>query len=184
MGKGQDAVDVMMAEHRNIERVLDALDAMGEAAATRADLVEVVAVLRGYADAYHHAKEEDVLFGAMVAAGVSSDEEPLSMMLEQHEEGRRLVSELADISELGPGPLSDAEQRTVALIARDYVTLLRMHIQQEDEIVYPMARARIRPAAWDDVEATCADIDATRAKEVEALLARAAALVERHCRAG
>jgi hemerythrin-like domain-containing protein len=182
MSKAEDAAHVMMAEHRNIERVLDALEAIGEIPAPREDLAEIVAVLRGYADAYHHAKEEDVLFGAMIDAGIPDDDGPVALMLVHHGEGRRLVGELAELSEAAAGPLSEAEQRTVARSARDYVTLLRVHIREEDEVVYPMARARIRPSAWDEVEEACAEIDASRAEEVEALLARAATLVERYAR--
>lgn len=175
-----DAIETLCAEHRRIESVLDVLDVLGENGATRASLSEVVAVLRGYADAYHHAKEEDVLFRAMVEAGVSEDDGPIAMMLAQHEEARRLVSELGEIAEAGPDALSVTEQLRLSRIARDYSVLLRTHIREEDDVVYPLARASIRPAAWDDVIAECAEIDATRALEVAALVARAAACVARH----
>ena len=79
-----------------------------------------------------------------------------------------LVAEVA--KEAGESELSEDEQRRFARVAGDYVALLRTHIREEDEVVYPIARARIRPAAWDEVERECAEIDAERRDEVAALL--------------
>ena len=165
-----DAIVALMAEHRRIEGVLDWLDLLADRGATRTQLRDATKFLRGYADAYHHAKEEDVLFRAMVDEGMSEDEPPIVLMLEQHGEARRLVGDLAEIAEAGAGELSEDEQRRFARVAGDYVALLRTHIREEDEVVYPIARARIRPAAWDEVERECAEIDAERRDEVAALL--------------
>lgn len=165
-----DAIDALMEEHRRIEAVLDRLDSLGESGASRSQVADATKFLRGYADGYHHAKEEDVLFRAMVDEGMSEDEPPIVLMLEQHGEARRLVGEIAEIAESGAEDLTEAEQRRFARVASDYVALLRTHIREEDEVVYPIARARIRPAAWDEVERECAEIDVARREEVTALL--------------
>lgn len=165
-----DAIAALMEEHRRIEAVLDRLDLLAESGASRPQLADVTKFLRGYADAYHHAKEEDVLFRAMIEEGMSEDEPPIVLMLEQHGEARRLVGEIAEIAEAGADELTADEQRRFARIASDYAALLRTHIREEDEVVYPIARTRIRPAAWDEVQRECAEIDAARRDEVTALL--------------
>ena len=63
-----------MSEHRLIERTLDALAASPTRSACKAgddkeELQRFVTFIRGFADAHHHGKEEDILFAAMVEAG-------------------------------------------------------------------------------------------------------------------
>jgi hemerythrin-like domain-containing protein len=181
----KDPIDILVLEHRAIEKMLDVLDGFGERAdqgfsPPRADLAEIVAVLRGYADAYHHAKEEDVLFREMVKAGMSDDDGPIALMLDQHNDGRRLVSELAELS-LSEEPLVEAQARDVARLSRDYTALLREHIREEDATVYVLARRMITPSAWDEVVAQCAEIDAMSTTVVQLLLERSAVLQTRYC---
>lgn len=179
-----DAIDVLMSEHRRIEGLLDALDTYATRASSglgppRQDLADLVAVLRGYADAHHHAKEEDVLFRAMADAGVPADDGPVAMMFEQHREGRRLVAELAELS-YGSDPMTEANGRDIARVSQDYSDMLRAHIRAEDDMVYPLARERILPNAWDDVITQCAELDVERSKDVGELLERAALLCARY----
>ncbi len=164
--------------------MLDVLESYGgllEAGSTppRVDLAELVAMLQRYADAHHHAKEEDVLFRAMIDAGMSEDDGPVAFMLEQHDEGRRLVDELAETS-VGAEPWIEAEVARVVRVARDYVTMLRVHIREEDDMVYPRAQFRVLPSKWDEVNARCAELDAAREEEIAQILQRADALVERY----
>ena len=64
------ALQVLMDEHRVIERAIAALAAYARAVARgsdlpRSDLAGLVGFLKGYADEHHHGKEEDILFRAM-----------------------------------------------------------------------------------------------------------------------
>jgi hemerythrin-like domain-containing protein len=121
--------DRLRDEHRVI---LGALDLLERAATGRrvpeAWWASVVAWLRAFADRSHHAKEETALFPAMIKAGVPSDGGPIAVMLEEHVEGRRLVAAI----EAGMGAA-----RLKA--CRDYVALLRAHIEKENGIVFPLA---------------------------------------------
>ena len=177
--KVPDAVETLVREHRSIERLLDALEQYGDrlergALLPRRHIEEFVAVLRGYADTHHHEKEEQVLFRAMVDAGMSGDEGTVAFMLTQHEEGRRLVGELTDVAE--DKGWTDRDRQRVARLARDYVVMLRAHIREEDEVVYPLARVVLRPATWADVDRECAELDAAGSAAVADLLARLDAL--------
>lgn len=177
------SIEALMREHRVIERVLGVLERYaarleeGELLPRR-DLGAIVDVLRDYADGLHHAKEERVLFPAMVAAGLSGDDGPLAFMLEQHEEGRRLVGDLAELAR--EEAWSEADRARTARVARDYVFMLRAHIRDEDDVVYPLAQSRVRPAAWDDVERATADLEASSAVAARALVALAEELVARY----
>jgi hemerythrin-like domain-containing protein len=99
----EKAIEVLMNEHRLIERALDSLDAyasevrMGRPAAR--DVVgEYAAFFRGFADGCHHGKEEDILFQRMVERGFPREAGPLAVMYHEHEVGRGHVRTLGAIA--------------------------------------------------------------------------------------
>jgi hemerythrin-like domain-containing protein len=175
-------VELLVQEHRLIESVLDALWAFAEQLdqddpPPPAELGGFVDWLRRYADAFHHGKEEDVLFTAMVASGMPGDDGPIAVMLEQHDEGRRLVSRMA---EAAASPKWTAEtRRRAARAATDFVALLRQHIQIEDTVLYPMALATVPPATWETMALAFDELAASHAAERAALEALAATLIGR-----
>lgn len=180
-------IDLLMKEHRLIEHVLDALteyaDQLGRGAEVPVDdLARFVTWLRGYADATHHGKEEDVLFVRMVTAGMPGDDGPIGLMLEQHEEGRRLVGVLFEAAK-SEAPWGEDERRRVIRAANDYADLLRSHIREEDDTLYPMALARVPGASWDTIAQQFDELEAGQAKERAALEAQAAELIGRYPRA-
>jgi hemerythrin-like domain-containing protein len=138
-----DPIEKLMAEHRVIESALDAMlgyvTAVGtDDPAPRSDLERFVTFIREYADAYHHGKEEDMLFTAMVERGMSTESGPIAVMLAEHEQGRAHVATLREVS-AGEGPIAPAEATEIAGAGVGYVELLRGHIMKEDQILYPMA---------------------------------------------
>lgn len=137
------ATQILMEEHRVIERVLDALS-------TAADLIDQgVAVdpeffldatdfVRGFADGCHHKKEEDVLFKTMASYGVQVENGPIGVMLADHEEGRRFTRQIRAAAErLQAG--DQAARSELLNGVKGYVALLRAHIFKEDKILFPMA---------------------------------------------
>jgi hemerythrin-like domain-containing protein len=137
------ATDVLMQEHRVIERVLDALDAAAGRLESGESIrpgffVEAADFIAGFADGCHHRKEEGVLFEAMVDAGMAAREGPIAVMLREHEEGRALTRGMRDAAQrLERG--DEEARRQVMANARRYVALLRDHIAKEDEVLFPMA---------------------------------------------
>jgi hemerythrin-like domain-containing protein len=175
-------VELLMQEHRLIEAVLDALDEVvveldRDDPLPPAEVERFVDWLRRYADAFHHGKEEDVLFPAMVASGMPGDAGPIAVMLEQHDEGRRLVTRLADAA--SSATWTAETRRRAARAATDFVALLRQHIQIEDTVLYPMAVATIPPAAWETIARDFAELAASHAVERATLEALAATLIGR-----
>ncbi len=152
------AIEILMDEHRVIERAIDALvaftDEVQRGSDDRAELGRFVRFIRGFADAWHHGKEEDILFRAMGQAGFPTQGGPVAVMLMEHDIGRAHVRELDRLAAL-PGPWSPTDRQRVTGEALGYASLLRAHIQKEDEILYPMAEARLPPELLDQVDADC-----------------------------
>lgn len=135
----------LRSEHRVIERGLGVLDRLLERAREGGPfetdaLRRCVEFFRLYADACHHAKEEDLLFPALEARGIPRAGGPIGVLLEEHRRARRLVAEMAGaLGGLEPelGDRSTSEDRFLAA-ADDYLELLRGHIFKEDNGVFEM----------------------------------------------
>lgn len=137
------ATEVLMEEHRVIERVLASLtqlcDRLEEEGELRAAVfLDAADIMAGFADTCHHCKEEGVLFPAMEQSGVPREGGPIGVMLAEHEEARRLTRSMREAAEtLVAG---DASAKSLVLgYARDYIALLEQHILKEDGILFPMA---------------------------------------------
>lgn len=94
----------------------------------------------------------------MLKYGFSNAEGPLAAMKKEHNEGRehmRVLAMLASQSE----PWTKEVCREVCARATNYVTLLRNHIDKEDNILNPIAETRLPQAAWDEIACAFANID-------------------------
>ncbi len=138
-----EATDILMSEHRVIERVIAVLDqAAGRLEAGEAVrpgfFIDAAEFIKGFADGCHHRKEEGVLFKAMAAGGVPVQGGPIGVMLSKHEQGRIFTRGMRAAAErLQTGEA--AAQADVIQNARGYAALLRQHIFKEDNILFPMA---------------------------------------------
>lgn len=137
------AIQVLMDEHRLIEKVLASLEAYagqvrGGRQFERSEPASFGEFFRSFADACHHGKEEDLLFRRMADFGFPRDSGPIAVMLHEHKIGRAHVGALREIGG-ATGAASDAERASFLGHADDYVPMLRSHIQKEDDILYPMA---------------------------------------------
>ena len=167
--------DVLRDEHRVILRALDLLEqAIGPGPAIADAWWETaVAWLRAFADRNHHAKEEQSLFPAMAKAGVPSEGGPVAVMLDEHAQGRALIAAIAD----GAGAVR-------AAAAREYVDLLRAHIDKENDVLFPLADAVIDPplmqAVAREFEAVAIELGvAASIEKGEEAVERLAAALER-----
>jgi hemerythrin-like domain-containing protein len=163
--------DVLRDEHRVILRALDMLEIAAARLAGGRPLPdgwwpEILAWLRGFADKNHHAKEESSLFPAMVKAGVPSDGGPIGVMLEEHERGRALVR-----------AMEAGEPAARAAKAREYVTLLREHIDKENGVLFPLADAVLDEAAQRTLQREFDAVEAEQGRD--ASIPHAEAAVER-----
>ncbi len=137
------ATEVLMSEHRGIERMLAALERevpkleAGDGTPLPV-FVQGVDFLRGFADRCHHHKEEQLLFPTLASKGVPTEGGPIAVMLGEHEQGRgyiRAMGAAIERYEAGDrGALKD-----LAAAARGYVELLRAHIWKEDNVLFQIA---------------------------------------------
>lgn len=97
---------------------------------------KVLGFIKNYADGFHHAKEENILFKAMLDNSAYMHCNPIPVMLHEHESGRHYVAGMEKA--LG-------EENTVNLIqhARGYCYLLENHIYKEENVLYPMAEEAV-----------------------------------------
>ncbi|MFO7577093.1 MAG: hemerythrin domain-containing protein [Pelovirga sp.] len=143
-----DITMVMVSEHRLILRMIALLE--GNVALLEQGRFEnwdffhdAVDFIRNYADRFHHAKEEDVLFAALIKNGMPEKQSPIEAMHIEHDQGRAFVRAMATAA----GKARAGESGQVPVIvenARGYIELLRGHIDKEDKILYPLAE-RILP---------------------------------------
>ncbi len=149
-------IDVLMEEHRLIEQVLGSLESFaieieGGLAVERPLVKEYAEFFRGFADAYHHGKEEDILFQRMIERGFPTDSGPLAVMLHEHTEGRARVGILRQVGQ-GEGAVEAAERQAALTAASEFIPLLRQHILKEDRILYPMALRALTGPELDEME--------------------------------
>lgn len=149
------ATEILMGEHRVIERVLNALETAAQRLEEGKDLrpaffTDAAEFIKGFADGCHHHKEEGVLFKTLVDSGFPSQGGPISVMLMEHEQGRAYTRALLEAAQrLAAGDA--AARREVIENARGYASLLRHHIAKEDNILFRMADQALPPAAQDQV---------------------------------
>lgn len=143
----RDITQALVHEHRLILRMLDLLEKRAQLTAAAhydnwAFYLDGVNFIRNYADRFHHAKEEDVLFEALVENGMPKQNSPVGAMLLEHDHGRRFVKGMEQaVREAIAGIERNSE---IAFNALGYVELLREHIAKEDGILYPLAE-RVLP---------------------------------------
>ncbi len=155
-----DPIDLLMTEHRVIERVLDALVVMADdwrrGGDGRPTLARFVRFIREYADRRHHGKEEDLLFEAMIDHGLPREYGPIACMLGEHDAGRALVAQLARRADQ-PAPWTDDDRDDNLRDAMDFTSLLRNHIAKEDQVLYPLARRTLPAATMEALAIACAE---------------------------
>jgi len=136
--------EVLSAEHRVIEQVLNCLEKIAAQAEKTGKLEkqpaqDAVSFFRAFADQCHHGKEEALLFPALEAKGMPRNGGPTGVMIQEHETGRACVRGMADAVEKD-------DAKSFAQNGRAYIELLRQHIQKEDHCLFGMADQALSPA--------------------------------------
>lgn len=88
-------------------------------------VLDIVDFIKNYADKYHHAKEEDILF---LKFDASLD--IIKVMMNDHEVSRNYVAAILSATDEGNTMVAKAN-------LLDYAKLLTEHIYREDNILYP-----------------------------------------------
>jgi len=145
---GESAIDVLRTEHRAILRMLDVTrelaHLMEAGAEVPPDMLDSVAeFLRVFGDA-HMRKEEEHLFPALRKRGASLDGMAIETLQRDHDRTRTLLGKMSDaaIAYRERRPKAD---RNWGRFASEYASVLRRHIDKEQEIFYPAAEQILSP---------------------------------------
>ena len=113
---------------------------------------------RNFTDRCHHAKEEKHLFPLLERRGMPRDRGPVRVMLAEHDEGRRLVSNIGGV--LPAAARGDREAvHSVSDNLAEYARLLENHIAKENGVLFPMADQILTPEDQVDLQAAFAKVE-------------------------
>lgn len=113
-------------------------------------LEQLLEFLKTFVDKCHHSKEEDVLFPEMEKVGIPKDGGPIKMMLAEHDMGRSYIKGLSEgIEKYLAGDLEAGQQ--IVKNAKSYISLLKDHIEKENNILYEIADMHLSPRQQSDI---------------------------------
>ena len=102
----------------------------------RERVAQMVDFAQNFTDGCHHSKEERVLFPTLEERDAAAGG-PVNVMLSEHEVGREAIraidAALPDVDE------SEAARTAVAGNLALYAHLLRLHINKENQVLFPLA---------------------------------------------
>ena len=142
------ATALLKEEHDLILRGLTVLEKVASRLAdgkpvARETIENLVEFFRNFADRCHHGKEEAMLFPTLEAAGLPREGGPTGVMLCEHEEGRACVRGISGAAaRLAKDPAAAQE---IVEHARQFIALLRAHIDKENNVLFVMADSILPP---------------------------------------
>ena len=123
---------------------------------------KIIDFIRNYADKFHHAKEEDILFKEFNKCAEEGlvHCNPIKQMLFEHDEGRKSVKMI----ESG---MNEKNKNKLIKGAKNYIQLIREHISKEDNILYPMADETLSEKVQKTMLEKFKKINFAKKKEIE-----------------
>ncbi len=163
---------ILSEEHQNILKIINILENECNAIESGKEIdkdffVKIIDFIRNYADKFHHAKEEDILFKefnkALEKNPKSAHCNPTEQMLIEHDEGRNFIKGMET-------RLNENDKIRVIRNARAYAGLLREHISKEDDILYPMTDRALDNKTKKEILNKFKEIEKERKKDKEKYL--------------
>lgn len=141
-----EPIQILVNEHKNIKLLLSLIPLIINSIRSQhvidIPLVErVVYFIKNYADKFHHAKEEDILFKY-----ADETQEIIKVMHEDHNIGRGYVLMIVE------GCATDSPEKVMEGLT-NYAELLFNHIRREDEILYPWFDKLLNPEQKEEMMA-------------------------------
>jgi hemerythrin-like domain-containing protein len=175
-----EATDVIRREHATISAMIGVLEEMlaryvdGRPYSAQ-DMPGVVNFFMRFADALHHAKEERVLFPAILR----HDPQSLLMLDEILEDHQRMRVVIADIT----AAIAAADPAAYFDAVNGYIRLARQHIRRENEVLLPLADAYLSPQEQQQLAGALVALhqQMLTAAEVESLTHYQCEVVDRYC---
>lgn len=152
-----DPVQLLMAEHDHImsaEAIINSLDQSWEQDPKKYEdnSRELIVFFKEYGDQYHHHKEEEVLFPAMVNHLDFQQHEIIEELEEHHQLFRETINEIVAKLDLG-------EWQSAQELMNKYINLLLDHISAENDEVFMMAQTLFNEVELERMYFQFQDID-------------------------
>jgi hemerythrin-like domain-containing protein len=148
------ATQQLRDEHEGVKIMLSILEQVCQQLEATGNLdtehfKDILGFLKVFVDQCHHGKEEELLFPALVAVGVPEDG-PIAVMRHEHEMGRNYVKAM---SIAFPGYLTGeiSSSKYVLQNAHGYISLLRDHIEKENNVLFVMADSLLSERSQDEL---------------------------------
>lgn len=134
-------IDTLVEEHQLILRALKVFSRISDQMIetnelNQSDCYKIIDFLKLYADQYHHAKEENMLFSWLNEKGLPYESGPIRCMLDEHETGRQFVE---NIKALLGSKAGSSSIGTISNEIRNLIRHLEDHISKENNVLYPTA---------------------------------------------
>ena len=155
-------LDELGQEHRLVDEVAGSLVRFSQQAATGevqpADVADFVRFFRVFVAGFHHQREEETLFPALVdSAEVPKDRGPLPAIAADHREAVLFVDALEAAS---------GDPKRAAEVALRFAHHLWEHVDKEDSVLLPEARERLRRNGVTRLEGRAPTAEEQAAREV------------------
>ena len=174
------AVQTIRMEHFNIASVLTSFAHMlreidnGRWSPDHQLLATVLDYMERYPEVYHHPKEEDYLFAAMLRRRPDLAEK-LEMVHKEHVKGAHMLAELREAQiaySVDPSTF-----QTFKELAETYMAFERRHMQREERELLPLAMKILTEEDWREIDEAFRSNDdplfgAERRQEFKALVDR------------
>ena len=147
----KSARENLIHEHKAIEYALNILKRMNERIenngdADYSDINIFMEFLKEFVDKCHHGKEEDFLFPALEKAGIKKEGGPIEVMLSEHAQGWIYIQKMQNsIVE------NQVDKQLFIHASRDYIRLLRSHIQKENIVLFPFIDSKLSASEQNDL---------------------------------
>jgi hemerythrin-like domain-containing protein len=134
--------------------------------AVHADILrDIVEFMRTYADKFHHGKEEDLLFPALIEKGVPVHGCPIGALTAEHVTGRALVKGLGEATDVFEKDVASAREDVVKNL-RGIAELYPNHIWKEDYLLFPMTHKVMRPEELQELYQAFQEVEERMGKDI------------------
>ncbi|MEK6859711.1 MAG: hemerythrin domain-containing protein [Nanoarchaeota archaeon] len=159
---------ILSEEHVNILKVIEILERECDLLEKGKNIdkeffLEVIDFIKNYADKFHHAKEEDILFKEFCKKESELHCNPVEQMLHEHDMGRNFVKGISE-------GLEENNKEKIIENSIGYCRLLKDHIFKEDNILYPMTDEVINEKIQESMLKKFQDIENKRKKDKQKYL--------------
>jgi len=146
-------IELLSREHRNIERLLDALerelDIFDRGGRPDYEVIRaIVSYFEVYPEVYHHPQEDLVLAKLKIRDPAAAAK--VGDLAGEHKNG---AARLRKVAETVDAVLADREmlRQHVDAIIRSFIEHERHHILMEDRYFFPAAREALEPQDWMEI---------------------------------